>query len=110
MIKFKKLRALGVLACMLSGAVYSVPSMAAGASNGLPPLSVAAKTSPQVNVNTATADELAAVISGVGLQKAKAIVEFRKLNGEFLQLEELSQVKGIGAATLEKNKAMIRFK
>lgn len=62
-----------------------------------------------VNINTASAAELADALSGVGLTKAEAIVAFRELNGSFLELDEIAQVKGIGGATLEKNKVVIRF-
>ncbi|HBF07664.1 MAG TPA: hypothetical protein DHW71_14770 [Gammaproteobacteria bacterium] len=62
-----------------------------------------------ININSATAQEIASALKGVGLSKAQAIVDFRTLNGSFLQLEEITQVKGIGASTLEKNKDKIRF-
>ncbi len=67
---------------------------------------------PQVktlNINAATAEEIAAQLKGVGLTKAQAIVAFRDLNGPFMSLEEITQVKGIGAATVEKNKEVIQF-
>ena len=56
-----------------------------------------------VSINTATADELASVLFGVGLKKAQAIVEWRELNGHFSVFDELVQVKGIGAKTIERN-------
>lgn len=57
-----------------------------------------------VNVNSASASEIADALSGVGEVKAQAIVEYRKAHGGFKSVEELSNVKGIGAKTLEKNK------
>ncbi len=59
-----------------------------------------------VNINTASVSELAR-LKGIGESKAKAIVEFRKANGEFKAITELEQVKGIGAKLVEKNKSVI---
>ena len=47
-----------------------------------------------VNINTAQADELATLLSGVGLKKAQAIVKYRDENGPFQRVEDLAQVKG----------------
>lgn len=56
-----------------------------------------------VNINTASAEELATLLKGVGLQKAQAIVEYREEHGAFLSKEDLMKVKGIGHATVNKN-------
>ena len=61
-----------------------------------------------VNVNTADADKLAAELNGVGLSKAKAIVEYRKKHGPFRSADDLSLVKGIGERTVDRNRADIR--
>ncbi len=61
-----------------------------------------------VNVNTADADKLAAELNGVGLAKARAIVEYRKKHGPFRSADDLSLVKGIGERTVEKNRSDIR--
>jgi competence protein ComEA len=50
---------------------------------------------------------LSKALSGVGPGKAKAIVEYREKNGPFKSADELKKVKGIGKATLEKNRAVI---
>lgn len=63
-----------------------------------------------VNVNTADAAVLAESLDGIGASKANAIVEYRKQNGDFASLEDLSNVKGIGEMTLERNKDKIIFK
>lgn len=54
-----------------------------------------------VNVNTATAEELAR-LPGVGESKARAILEYRKERGAFKSVEQLREVKGIGDAALER--------
>ncbi len=61
----------------------------------------------KININTANAEQLAAALNGVGQKKAEAIVQFREQNGPFKSIEELGQVKGIGEATLAKNKDKI---
>ncbi|WP_370554298.1 ComEA family DNA-binding protein [Edwardsiella tarda] len=43
----------------------------------------------------------------MGLDKAQAIVDFRQQHGAFASLEQLLQVKGIGRALLEKNRARL---
>ncbi len=57
-----------------------------------------------VNINTADAETIAAELKGVGLSKAKAIVEYRKKHGPFRNPGDLSLVKGIGERTVEINK------
>ena len=62
-----------------------------------------------ININTATAEELAAELKGVGLNKAKAIVAYREQHGRFKSPDELSSVKGIGLRTVDINRESIRF-
>jgi competence protein ComEA len=62
-----------------------------------------------VNINTADAETLAQALNGVGEAKAEAIVAWREANGSFTSLEQLTEVKGIGAATLEKNRHKLRL-
>lgn len=68
------------------------------------------KTPPmvaEVNINTADAATLARQLSGVGLSRAEEIIRYREAYGPFAAIEELSEVKGIGPATLERNRALI---
>lgn len=62
-----------------------------------------------ININTAEAQAIADSLTGIGIKKAEAIVEYRKKNGDFKTLEDLSKVQGIGEKTVEKNKADILF-
>ena len=57
-----------------------------------------------VDINTADASTLAAAITGVGEKKAATIVRYRDTHGPFASVEELVLVKGIGAATIDRNR------
>ncbi len=54
-----------------------------------------------VNLNTATAEQLM-LLPGIGEAKAKAILDRRKQGGAFQTVDELVEVKGIGATALGK--------
>ena len=62
-----------------------------------------------VNINKASADEIAASLNGVGDKKAQAIVKYRKQEGHFKSIDELSNVKGIGDKTIAKNRKDIKL-
>ena len=70
------------------------------------PVSLFAAT--PLDINTATAPQFAAVMSGIGLKKAEAIIAYREENGRFDSIEQLLEVKGIGAGLLERNKDLIQ--
>lgn len=63
-----------------------------------------------VNVNSADAETLAAVLDGVGQARAEAIVDYRQENGGFSDIYDLANVKGIGDRTIELNQDRIRLK
>lgn len=56
-----------------------------------------------VNINTADASTLARVLKGVGESKADAIVRYREEHGQFVDVYELANVKGIGERTVDAN-------
>ena len=58
----------------------------------------------KVNLNTADAATLQRELMGIGEVKAQAIVAYRDEHGDFASVDELLEVKGIGEATLEKNR------
>lgn len=62
-----------------------------------------------VNINTADAERLSAILNGVGLKRAQAIVSYREANGPFVNAMQLREIKGIGATILEKNRDKIRL-
>jgi competence protein ComEA len=62
-----------------------------------------------VNVNTADAATLAAELTGIGMARAAAIVEYREANGPFKSIDDLLAVSGIGPRVLDVNRADIRL-
>lgn len=62
-----------------------------------------------VNINTADAETISQELKGIGLTKARAIVQFREQHGAFELPEELLKVKGIGPRVLAANRDDIRI-
>jgi competence protein ComEA len=60
-----------------------------------------------VNINQADAATLAKSLDGIGQSKAEAIVAWREANGPFKKADDLRHVKGIGKATIERNRSAI---
>jgi len=60
-----------------------------------------------VNINVASAEEIALNVKGIGNSKAAAIVAYRDQNGPFAHVDELVNVKGIGIATIDKNREIL---
>ncbi len=73
-------------------------------------LATSALAADKVNINTADAARLEAVLINVGPAKAAAIVEYRKENGPFKSVEELAMVNGIGLKTVERNRDRIELR
>jgi competence protein ComEA len=69
--------------------------------------SVWAWAAQPVNVNSASAEEIADSLKGIGLSKAEAIVNYRKSSGQFKHVDELVNVKGIGIRTVDINRKYI---
>ncbi len=69
--------------------------------------SILAWASQPVNVNTASAEEIAEALKGIGMSKAAAIVDYRNTNGKFKHIDELINVKGIGIRTVDINREYI---
>ncbi len=60
-----------------------------------------------VNINQASAGEIAEVLQGVGQSRAEAIVAYREEHGPFADADALTEVSGVGPATINNNRARI---
>lgn len=91
--------------------------MAAIAAIALGAITLSAQTKPPaqkavagaaapVNLNTATAEQLAS-IPGVGAKMAERIVDYRQKNGGFKKVEDLMNVSGVGEKSFLKMKPLI---
>lgn len=81
--------------------------MAAAHAVEVAPLAAAEQAEIQVNLNQASAEELAESLVGVGPAKAEAIVAHRESNGPFQSVEDITSVRGIGPTLLEKNRTRL---
>ena len=61
----------------------------------------------QLDINSADATTIAAALEGVGIVRAQEIVAYREMFGKFRSIDELTEVQGIGPATVEKNRHRI---
>jgi len=80
------------------GVLFAAPPLLAAGEGGLAGV---------VNINTATAEELQ-LLPGIGEARAEAVIALRKRNGGFKAVDELVQVKGIGATALERLRPYVR--
>lgn len=83
----------------------SIKSLVTVLATGL--FSIWAWAAQPVNVNSASAEDIAEALKGVGLSKAEAIVDYRNANGKFKHVDELVNVKGIGIRTIDINREFI---
>ena len=59
-----------------------------------------------ININQASVSELM-MLPGFGVTKSQDVIDYRNANGPFRKIEEIVNVKGIGAATFEQIKSLI---
>lgn len=64
---------------------------------------LAKKKARRININTASASDFL-TLKGVGVNTAERIVKYRTQIGRFGSVDDLMKVKGIGQATLDKNR------
>ena len=67
--------------------LLNMKSLAAVLAAGL--FSIWSWAAQPVNVNSASAEDIADSLKGVGTNKAEAIVEYRNANGKFKHVDEL---------------------
>ena len=86
--------------------VWSAPAAGAAQRATKPTPAPAAPSTQVINLNTASATEIAS-LPGIGPKTAELIVQYREKNGSFKKIEEIMNVKGIGEKTFLKLKDRI---
>tara|TARA_B110000459_G_C16349741_1_gene376036 strand:+ start:50 stop:385 length:336 start_codon:yes stop_codon:yes gene_type:complete len=61
----------------------------------------------KIDINSADAQTIAKGLVGVGMVRAKEIVAYREMFGNFESLDELTAVTGVGEATVDKNRHLL---
>ncbi|MDP3816917.1 helix-hairpin-helix domain-containing protein [Pseudomonas sp.] len=93
-----------LLFALLASMSLAVSAAEVSADQVSPTETVQVAEAVKVNLNTADAATLERELLGIGQVKAEAIVAYRDEHGAFASVDELLEVKGIGEATLEKNR------
>jgi competence protein ComEA len=91
--------------CFCCSFVLLVPQV--GLAQDVQLLSEQSAANTRVDINSANAETLALALDGIGMAKAEDIVAFREANGRFKNVEELALVKGVGPATIARNRDKI---
>ena len=93
----------GIFLCLMT-VVLACSGGGTGADYTITPQKAAADVTPAedppVDLNTAGAEELD-TLPGIGPVLAERIIQYREEHGPFASVEELDEVKGIGASVLE---------
>lgn len=92
-------------ALLLTGAMLSCPVFAEAEAQSSNTETV--QTITQINLNTASAEQLIQ-LPGIGPKKAQAIIDYREQYGEFLLVEDIQNVKGIGKKAFARLESMLK--
>lgn len=91
---------------MAAIAAIALSAPAVSAQSKAPAPKAAATAASPVNLNTATAEQLA-TIPGVGPKMAERIIDYRQKNGGFKKVEDLMNVTGVGEKSFLRMKPLI---
>ncbi|QCT20142.1 competence protein ComEA [Jejubacter calystegiae] len=95
------------LALLVNGSVAHAASEEVTPQSPVPALITASES--QISINTASAEELAEALNGIGLKKAQSIVRYREENGQFASIDDLRSVPGVGNALVERNLSRLKL-
>jgi len=95
-----------LMAAILGIAVSAAAASAQSKSTPKAATAATATAAAPVNLNTATAEQLA-TIPGVGPKMAERIIDYRQKNGGFKKVEDLMNVSGVGEKSFLKMKPLI---
>jgi competence protein ComEA len=90
-------------ALVLIAAVVFISSPLAAQRGTKPSVSAAVASTEVVNLNSATALQIAS-LPGIGPKTAELIVQYRVKNGPFKKIEEIMNVRGVGEKSFLKIK------
>jgi len=90
-------------ALVLIAAAVFISSPLAAQRATKPPVSAAVVSTEVVNLNSATAAQIAS-LPGIGPKTADLIVQYRVKNGPFKKIEEIMNVRGVGEKSFLKIK------
>ena len=91
---------------MAAIAAIALSATALNAQSKAPAPKTTATAAAPINLNTATAEQLA-TIPGVGPKMAERIIDYRQKNGGFKKVEDLMNVSGVGEKSFLKMKPLI---
>ncbi|RJQ76340.1 MAG: ComEA family DNA-binding protein [Desulfobacteraceae bacterium] len=61
-----------------------------------------------ININTADLNTLQS-LPGIGASRAKAIIDYRSIHGDFQSIEDLTRIRGISPELLEQIREMLEI-
>ncbi|MDO6565474.1 helix-hairpin-helix domain-containing protein [Alteromonas sp. 1_MG-2023] len=92
---------------VLSALFIQSPSLAAAPTNNEGASSMTSVgVAKKIDLNIASVEELQ-TLPGVGVSKAKAIIAYRQDVGPFMEIAQITEVKGIGEKMLSKLKGYV---
>ena len=94
----------GTIAIALASVLAVAPATANTDSS--PKSSVSEVVAQKVNLNHASAEQLV-TLPGIGKKKAQAILNYRATEGNFMSIEDIQNVKGIGKKAFAKLETLI---
>jgi competence protein ComEA len=98
---------INLAALLIDGEKLEIPFIEGGSPVlPTPGPTVVAVTTELININTASQSELE-ILPGIGPTTAQKIIEYREQNGEFVSIEEIINVSGIGPGLYERIKDLI---